>query len=137
MVVVGEKRAYPRAPIKWPVSIHTQDKSIEGTTSNVSPTGVFIRCQEPLRLTEVFDWSINVPHLGRNLKGTAEVVWSNIYGPDDEITPRGMGVHFQSISDVDRRFIAGEILKYLELEKVEVESLDSLRTLIIDLDENL
>jgi hypothetical protein len=75
--------------------------------------------------------------LGRKLIGTAEVVWSNIYGPDDEITPRGMGVHFQSISDADRRFIAREVLKYLKLEKVEVESLESLKSLIIYLDESI
>ena len=65
------------------------------------------------------------------------MVWSNIYGPDDEITPRGMGVRLESISDADRRFIAREVLKHVELEKVEVESLDSLRTLIIDLDEDV
>jgi hypothetical protein len=58
------------------------------------------------------------------------VVWSNIYGPDDKIHPRGMGVRFIEISDEDRRLIthevtdnnlvqeASEYLNTLELETI-------------------
>jgi hypothetical protein len=58
------------------------------------------------------------------------VVWSNIYGPDDKINPRGMGVRFIEISDEDRRLItyevtdnnlvqeASEYLNTLELETI-------------------
>jgi hypothetical protein len=71
---------------------------------------------------------INAPDKSLNIK--AEVVWSNIYGPDDKINPRGMGVRFLEISDEDRRLIthevtdnslvqeASEYLNTLELETI-------------------
>ena len=42
----------------------------------------------------------------QDIGAKAEVVWSNKYGPDDHITPRGMGVRFLDISEEDQRFIA-------------------------------
>jgi hypothetical protein len=61
-------------------------------TLNISSTGVFIGCRRPLRLNEVFDMVITTPE--QDIGAKAEVVWSNKYGPDDHITPRGMGSAF-------------------------------------------
>jgi hypothetical protein len=62
---------------------------IDGVTKDISPSGAYVCCAKPLRLSEVFDMVIEAPN--KRLKAKAEVVWSNIYGPDDEINPRGMG----------------------------------------------
>ena len=93
-----QERRHFKAKIKWPVIVQPSNGAMEGVTLDLSSTGTFIRCRKPLRLNEVFDMLVNVPALGRPLKITAEVVWSNIYGPDDEITPRGMGARFVKIS---------------------------------------
>jgi len=100
-----EQRVASRAKIKWPVTVHEEStRGIEGVTLNISSTGVFIGCRRPLRLNEVFDMVITAP--GQDIGARAEVVWSNKYGPDDHITPRGMGVHFLNISKEDQTFIA-------------------------------
>jgi uncharacterized protein (TIGR02266 family) len=99
-----EQRVAPRAKIKWPVIVQKSTGVIEGVTLNISSTGVFIGCRRPLRLNEVFDMVITAPE--QDIGAKAEVVWSNKYGPDDQITPRGMGVRFLNISEEDQRFIA-------------------------------
>ena len=127
-------RNFARANVKWPVLISTDDSSRDGVTLNVSPTGAYIRCGNPLRLNEVFDMTIDVPNSEWFIEATAEVVFSNIYGPDDKISPRGMGVRFLSITSKDRQIIAKEVLQHLQADKVEIEQwkLRSLQTLIID-----
>jgi uncharacterized protein (TIGR02266 family) len=115
-----ERRAYPRAGIKWPVLVKTNKGSTKGVTLNVTPNGVFIRCQKPLRLNEVVEIAIHIPNSKRIMAVKTEVVWSNIYGPDDEITPRGMGVRFINIGSEDRKFIAQASLKHLKAAKFDL-----------------
>jgi len=129
------QRGYPRANIKWPVVVKSDKRTMEGVTSNVTPNGVFIHCQQPLRLNEVFDMDINIPGSDQSLKARAEVVWSNRYGPNDDISPRGMGVRFLRISSEARRFIARAAMDYLKSKKVAPELLQTLSTLMIDLNE--
>jgi len=50
--------------------------------------------------------AINIPNSKHPIRAKAEVVWSNRWGPDDEISPRGMGVRFVRISSEARKFIA-------------------------------
>ena len=127
-----ENRKFPRVNVKWFVVARTVQSSIEGVTQNVSPSGAFVRCKNPLSLNEVFDMSISIPEAERSLTTEAEVVWSNIYGPDDEITPRGMGVRFLNISTESRAFIAKVVLGQLEPEKTKPELLKNLKTLVLN-----
>ena len=130
-----ERRAYPRGKYKWPAVFKTKEGSVSGVTLNVGPDGAFISCQDPSKLNKVGDLIIRIPDSKQVIKARAEVVWSNIYGPDDEISPRGMGVRFLKISSKDRKFIATAVLGQLKSLKVEPKLLDTLSTLIIDLSE--
>lgn len=130
-----EKRDYPRAEIKWQAAIKTDQGTMDGVTSNVTPNGVFIHCPKPLRLNEVFELSIDVPNSEQTLTARAEVTWSNRWGPDDEISPRGMGVRFVKISSEARKFIARAALNHLKSEEIAPELLQTLQTLIIEVDE--
>jgi hypothetical protein len=78
-----------------------------------------------LRLKEIFDLVIASPE--RDIPIKAEVVWSNKYGYDDQITPRGMGVRFVEISEEDRRLIA-EVVKEHDVVKIATDYLDTLET---------
>ena len=129
-----ENRHFARAKIKWPVSMSTDNRSTDGVTLNLSPNGAYIGCANPLRLNEVFDVTIDVPNSDSSIQATVEVVFSNIYGPDDAISPRGMGVRFLKISSQGRQIIAKEILQHLRADKVKIDSraLQSLETLVIE-----
>ena len=122
---------FSKAKVKWSVVIQAHDRSMDGVTWNVSPNGLFIRCAKPLRLYEVCNLTINVPGAERLVQASAEVVWSNIFGQDDEATPRGMGVLFLHISSKDRQAIAKELLQQLKAEKVEPGELRDLQTIMM------
>jgi hypothetical protein len=117
--------------------IKTEEGTREGVTLDITPDGCFISCPEPLKLNVVFKLGMNVPKSKATIAATAEVVWSNIYGPDDEISPRGMGVRFIKISSEARKFIAQASLEHFKAlkDKVAPELLQTLSTLVIDLSE--
>jgi len=127
---------YPKAKIKWPVLIENGEHSFEGVTLILNPNGAYIGCAKPLGLNQVCNVTINVPESDNPIKATAEVVFSNKYGPDDNISPRWMIVRFLSISGEDRKVIAKEVLQNIESEKMDSHSLQALETIIIDQDEN-
>ena len=133
----NDRRAYPRAKLKWPVTIKTEEGTREGVTLDITPDGCFISCPKPLKLNVVFKLGMKVPKSKATIAATAEVVWSNIYGPDDEISPRGMGVRFIKISSEARKYIAQASLEHFKAlkDKVEPELLKTLSTLVIDLSE--
>jgi hypothetical protein len=120
---------YPKAQVKWYVSAQAGDKEIDGVTKEISTRQAYICCAEPLRLKEVIDCVIASPE--RDIPIKAEVVLSNKYGYDDQITPRGMGVCFVEISEEDRRLIA-EVVNDHDVVKIASEYLDTLETEIIE-----
>jgi len=123
-----------KAKLKWPVSIKANGSSSEGVTLNLSTNQAYIRCAKPLRLNEVFDMILQVPNADDPIEAEVEVVLSNIYGPDDDISPRGMIVRFLELSSEDRRTIAKAIFQQLESDNVEIDPkhLQTLQTLTID-----
>ena len=129
-----DNRYFARAKVKWPVLINADDHAGDGVTLDLSPNGAYIGCANPLRLNEVFNMTMDVPDKDFSIEATAEVVFSNKYGPNDSISPRGMGVRFLNISSKDRQIIAKEVLQHLQSGKDEIDSwkLRSLQTLIID-----
>ena len=133
MVTGGGDRGGPRVKVKWPVTVTSEKGSMEGVTLDLGTDGAFVSCAKPLRLNEVFEMIITAPDQAIEVK--AEVIWSNIYGPDDDITPRGMGVRFLKISGKDRRAIAQAALEHLSSGKVDPEALKAFQTLLIDPDE--
>ena len=124
-----------RANIKWPVSLKSDERSIEGVTLKLSPYGAYIRCANPPRLYEILDMSLSVPDSDCSIEAAVEVIFSNKYGPDDHATPRGIGVRFLDISKEDRQIIAKQILDYVQSNNnnVDPKKLRGLQTLIVDL----
>jgi len=131
-MAVEENRVYPRAKLKWIVLRKVDGKVTEGVTKDISVSGAYVCCAKPLRLNEVVDMVIKAPDKSLSVK--AEVVWSNIYGPDDNINPRGMGVRFLEISGEDRKVIAKAVMEHLKASKEEIDpmQLQKLETLVIE-----
>ena len=124
--MVGKPRVkYPRAPVKWYVSARAGGREIEGVTKNISTRQAYICCAKPPRLNEALDIVFTTPE--REIEVQAEVIWSNAYGRDDEITPRGMGVRFVKISEEDKKFL-DDVVKDYDVGKIAAEYLDTLTT---------
>jgi c-di-GMP-binding flagellar brake protein YcgR len=133
-MAAGEQgRKGPRVKIKWPVRIKSDRETMEGVTLDLGTDGAFVSCAKPLRLNEVFDLVITAPD--HTIEVRAEVIWSNRYGPNDNITPRGMGIRFLQISGEDRKAIAKGALEHLREKNMDPKDLKTLKTLMIDIDQ--
>jgi Tfp pilus assembly protein PilZ len=119
MVPNTESETYKRANIKWLVLVKNNGKVIEGVTLNVSPSGVFVSCAQPLKLNDTCEMRITATERKDPLHAIGEVVWSNIHGQDDYYTPRGMGIKFTRIADKDRDFISTEAVRHLQRKDAE------------------
>jgi hypothetical protein len=100
-------RQHRRVKVSLPVTIKTEEETLERVTYNISPDGAFIRGLSPLELHEVIDMIISGPD--RRIVVKAKVVWSSTQVPPEQDMPRGMGVEFIKISDEDRKFISSLI----------------------------
>jgi Tfp pilus assembly protein PilZ len=107
-----ERRQHPRARVNWPVTIHTEEGTIERATYNISPDGAFIRGLSPLELHEVVDMTISGPDHPIGVK--ARVVWTSGQVPPKEDMPRGVGVKFINISDEHREIISSLVSAGIE-----------------------
>jgi hypothetical protein len=104
MGTTREKRKHDITEVRWPVRIRSEHRTIEGETRNISFDGIYICCDEPLRLNERFRMAISPPHRS-SIGLTGRVIWSDMYGLDHEETPFAMGVSLVKISKKDRKHI--------------------------------
>ncbi len=95
---------------KYPVVVLTADGQMRGETKHISTQQAFVRCEDPLRLYDVASMSIRFSEI-EALLAEGEVIWSNRYGPDDEITPCGMVVRFTRLSPRERKRLHDTIVK--------------------------
>lgn len=93
-MIGADRRIYPRAEVRWPVSAMTAEGSLQGETMNLSMMGAFICCSRPLGLDETVALTINIPDSDHSLTVRAQVVWSNACVSGDDKGPNGMGVRF-------------------------------------------
>ncbi len=112
-VTYENKREHHRAGIKWPIRINTPQGPMEAETKDISLGGAFVLCEHPLASGETFRMSIDVPE-HEPIEATAQVAWSNLNVPEEQIVARGMGITFTQISAQDRQFVSDAIKAYIE-----------------------
>jgi hypothetical protein len=117
---------YPKASVRWHGLARSGEIAVEGVINEITPRQAYICCAKPFRLNQEVDMILITPK--RTIQLSAEVVWSNIYGYDDEITPRGMGLRFLQISEEDQKYVSDLIEQYKEpdIERIASEYLVSL-----------
>ena len=104
MDVEIERRKQPRIDVRWPVAVMSDQGTIRGETRDISPEGVAIFCDEPLRLDESYHIAVTPPeHTALDITG--RVTWSDLYGMEDGVTAVGMGICFVELSGEDQVFL--------------------------------
>jgi hypothetical protein len=77
-------------------------------------------------------WTVPLRRVLKLCSPIYTAVFSNIYGPDDQISPRGMIVRFLEISSDDRKVIAKEAFEHLKSKEVDSYQLEALQTIILE-----
>lgn len=97
-----ERRRNSRQFVRWPVTVEAEHGTVGGETRNISFDGIYIQCEEPLRVHQNFRMAILTPD--RKAIGlTGKVVWADLYGLDKDENAFGMGVCLVEIADKDRK----------------------------------
>ena len=107
MVPKEERRSYPRAEIRLPVTIESARGTIEAKLRNLGIGGAYIHCDETPEPGERISLKIRPPE-SSELKVIAEVIWAG------KVLALGMGVRFVEMSDEDRQFISDTVSKLLK-----------------------
>lgn len=131
MASESEKRKYPRARIRWPVSVKTPQVSLRGLTRDISPGGFSIHLEKPLEISLPLTISTTIATSGDTLELTGEVVWSNNHRSDDESALPSIGVRFIAISYEGKRAIGLAIFNKLIAERQKPPNFANLRALVV------
>ena len=98
-----ERREYPRIKARWPVTIITDQTTIEGESINITFSGLFVRCGERIEENEICQLIIKIP--GRDpIVVKAHMIWSNLGSAGKKDHLSGMGFSFFKITEEDRHF---------------------------------
>lgn len=131
MASESERRKYPRAKIRWPVSVKTPQVALKGLTRDISPGGFSIHLEKPLEISLPLTISTTIATSGDTLKLTAEVVWSNNHGFDDGSALPSIGVRFIDISNEGRTAIGLTIFNQPIAEERKPANFANLRALVV------
>ena len=93
-------------PAPCQVTFSAGDEVGAGSSSHFNEKGMLILCREPARLNEKLKLTLHFPGFKQPMELQAEVVWTNIYGPADALSPRGMGVKFLNLERETERMLA-------------------------------
>ena len=113
-----EKRRQARMSVSWQASMETSQGPVQVQLNNISHSGAFVVCPEPMALNEKIRMIIEAPDQDP-FPLQAEVVWSNANVPEDKVIHRGMGIRFIENRKEDRTHL--NIALELDLEEAESE----------------
>jgi hypothetical protein len=85
-----------------------KQETIQGTSSHFSDAGILIQCSQPAPLNSRIKLTLNFPFLKNPIETQGEVVWSNMYGPEEPLLPRGIGVKFVGL-DAEKSRLLNEL----------------------------
>jgi hypothetical protein len=75
----------------------------KGTSMHFNERGMLVICKNPAPLNAKGKLTLNFPGVGHPIELTGEVIWTNIHGVGDSLSPKGMGVRFVNIErDLER-----------------------------------
>jgi hypothetical protein len=100
----GEKPTEKVAPCQ--VTFIVDDELFSGTSVDFSDGGMLVFCQQPAQLYAKLKLTLKFPGFKNPVKISGEVVWTNVHGPADSLSPRGMGVKFLNLDrDMERLLV--------------------------------
>ena len=111
MAEESERREYPRAEVKWAVTLITPEVQIEGEIENFTLKGLFVSCGEVPPSEGILRLVIKMP--GRATMNVAgKVIWSTIIDATESGTRLGVGIQFTEISKSDLKVLHEAATEY-------------------------
>ena len=88
-----EKRIHARMKARWPVTIMTEQGTVQGETANISATGAYVKCRGKFQKDEALWMLIGFDRQSTVINGKALWLERDTGAEAGEVT--GLGVRFE------------------------------------------
>lgn len=102
----NHKDAFIDRKLPCEVTFEMDDRVFKGTSMHFSERGMFVLCKNPPALNARGKAILRFPNLKSLIELNGEVVWTNIYGPGDSLSPKGMAIRFMNVDKDTERLLA-------------------------------
>jgi hypothetical protein len=106
-----KKRKHPAFKAKWPITITTDQGTMEAESCNITVSGLFIYCVGKLHRDEICRMVIKPPEQ-RSIEVKGKVMWSNLDSSANNGALSSKGYSFVKISHEDRRRLYDAVLAH-------------------------
>ena len=114
--MTDERREMSRISVTWPITVITEQGTIEGESVNITLSGVFVRSKKVLKENETYQIIVKMPNQKQVLlKG--KLVWSNLNGEERAEACADMGFSFVKVDEQDQKLLKAMISFYGEGDK--------------------
>jgi hypothetical protein len=104
-----ERRELPRMSVRWPVTLHYPEGTVQGQTKNISATGACIECDTLLSVNEPYWMEVEIPQRPVAVRGI--VIWSSLIINRSETEVSHAGLSITTIEEEDREWFNATILE--------------------------
>jgi hypothetical protein len=94
------------------------EKMFKGTSMHFNDRGMMVLCKHPAPLNAKGEMTLIFPGLNNPIELSGEVVWTNIHGAGDSLSPKGMGIKFVNIDREMERLLAELASQYESLGSI-------------------
>jgi hypothetical protein len=94
------------------VTFEVDEKVFRGTSMHFNEKGMLVLCKHPPSLNARGKIALRFPGFRHAIEMSGEVVWTNMYGPGDSFSPKGMAIKFINIEKDQERLLTGLAEQY-------------------------
>jgi c-di-GMP-binding flagellar brake protein YcgR len=100
------------------VTFTVGERIFRGTSMHFSERGMLVMCRNPAPLNAKGKTSLVFPGFHNPIEMAAEVVWTNIHGVGDSLSPKGMGIKFLNLERDTERLLTQLATQYDSLSSI-------------------
>jgi Tfp pilus assembly protein PilZ len=100
------------------VTFEAGESTYKGTSMHFNERGMLVICKNPAPLNAKGKLILRFPGMKHEIELNGEVVWTNIYGSGDSLSPKGMGIKYINADREIERLLAELAEQYESLGSI-------------------
>ena len=100
------------------VVFEAAEETFSGASTHFNEKGMLVLCKKPAPLNSKGKITLRFAGLKNPVELVGEVVWTNIHGSGDSLSPRGMGIKFSNVDRDTERLLSEFSAQYEALSSI-------------------
>lgn len=99
----AQAKESPEKKLPCQVTVHVDEQVLKGTSMHFNERGMLVTCAKPVALNSRVKLLLRFPGTQHEFELQGDIVWTNVHGAADALSPRAMGVKFVNLDrDMER-----------------------------------